>query len=162
MEEVKTETSVTATGKTLEDLQKNPLYGQITPKMQQFVSMFCTNGYKLVPAVMSAYACRDLRSAESQGRNLLRNWKIRRLISFMGDYSMDGAFVTRKEICALISERLRDPKTPAVMFYKLWEMLKEVRGDVHPASQPDILTKAQESDVDALVRDLEAKARAKK
>lgn len=158
MEEAKTE----STGKTLEDLQKNPLYGQITPKMQTFVSMFCTNGYKLVPAVMSAYTCKDLRSAESQGRNLLRNWKIRRLISFMGDYSMDGAFVTRKEICALISDRLRDPKTPAVMFYKLWEMLKEVRGGIHPAAQRDLLSPAEEKDVDALVRDLEAKARAKK
>lgn len=139
--------------KTVEDLKNHPLYCQLTAKMQKFVVEFVTNEYKLVAAVNSAYTCKSEKNAEAQGRNLLRNWKVRKLVSFMGDYSLDGAVVTRKEAIALISDRLRDKATPAQWFCKLYEMFMILRGDFSTEKLPeDEITR-----VDELVRVLETR-----
>jgi hypothetical protein len=143
--------------KTIDDLKAHPLYAICTPKQQKFICSFVENKYRLVEAVKSAYNCKSDYTAEQQGRNLLRNWKVRKLVSFMGDYSMDSAIVTRKEAAALISERLRDKTLPPQWFCRLWDMLQEVRGNTGWKSSP--IDKADASDIDRLVQQAEEAAK---
>jgi hypothetical protein len=140
--------------KTVEDLKNHPLYCQLTTKMQKFVSTFVTNGYNLLDAVKAAYNSKSDKSAEAHGRNMLRNWKVRSLVSFMGDYSLEGAVLTRREAIAIVSDRLRDKETPAQWFCKLYDILKELRGSF---TTEDPLPEEEASDVNKLVRDLEAR-----
>jgi hypothetical protein len=114
---------------TIDDLRLHPLFFQLTAKQREFLMEFVTNGYKVNAAVMKAYPrMASETNANSHGRKLLRNWKMRRLVTFMGDYKLEGMVATKEEVAQLLTERIRDKATPAQWFLEIYRELAYLSG----------------------------------
>src|SRR5579884_2042227 len=120
----------------LEELKNHNLFTQLTEKQQRFVQEFCTNGFQLVPAVNAAYTCKNDRTAYCHGKNLLRKWKIRTLVGFMG-FAIEGSRVTRAEALYLLSQRLRNPNTPTGYMLAVYRELAVLNDWKMPAYSRD-------------------------
>lgn len=112
----------------LERLRAHPLFGALPNKRQCFVVSFIENGGRAMRAVKTHYNCKDDRSADQIARTLLRDWKIRRILSWWGVYSLDGILVGRSEAIQLLSDRMRDPETDAKTFLSMLDRLETLIG----------------------------------
>lgn len=151
----------------IKKMMANPAWEQLTPRQQQFVKLYVTNGGNKMAAVKAVYDHSDERSAESAANKLLRNEAIKKLIKIALGKTFAPGRIDKAEFLVLLAERLRDKGTPVPSWIKLAEMQFVMRGWKLPSSlreqQKEQKSEQGQTDasedqlrnVDALVRQME-------
>jgi len=118
-------------------MMANPAWEQLTPRQQQFVKLYVTNGGNKMQAVQAVYNHSDERSAESAANKLLRNEAIKKLIRVALGKTFAPGRIDKGEFLVLLAERLRDKNTAAATWIKLAEMQFVMRGWKLPSPLKD-------------------------
>jgi hypothetical protein len=135
----------------------DPLWVQLTDKMQVFVRVFIETR-NMGKAASVAYKCESIKSARHKAKGILRNWKVRAILSQLCGYEVKGANLSRDEILSLISDRLRTT-TEGGSFQRLlttYLMLTgQLKRDKAGRFEADDSTSTPELDIDDVVKQME-------
>lgn len=136
-----------------ERMHAHALWSQLTTKQQNFVTLF-VDTRDATKAALGSYKCSNNKSAEQLGRVQLRNWKIRKMVAYMGGYDIEGSLVSRSEVLTLISDKLRSQGIEDDNFVKLLNIYTEMIG-WQPRNRRGKATIDLPEDIDVTVRKIE-------
>ena len=148
----------------LEVIKEHPYFKLLTEKQKAFVIAYCgTNGSNRLEAVRQAYGP-NTKGVDAVANKLLRHPSIRYLLSLYFGQSLDLGVMTKTELAALVSKRLRDPDLEAADFHKLASVLMTLKFKPQRSSKSDEDNQTDEdeseTDLAVLVRKIEAEQRA--
>lgn len=110
---------------TIEQLQTHPLWHQATERQRVFILKYIETSNR-VEAAFAAFKVRGHKGADSMANRALRQFVVRKLLAVYYGYDLQGSTMTKSELKAHLSNRLRDPDLPPAVFSRLASLYAEV------------------------------------
>lgn len=122
---------------TIEEIQAHPLYIQLTPKQQAFVTAYISTQDGISSIRAAGYGCQLDKTADMMARKNLKHPLIKQLIASALGYESTGGMLSKKDVLLLMSEHLRTTKDTTT-FARLSLLFADIQGWVNKNETPDI------------------------
>lgn len=114
--------------RSVEGIQKHPLFKHLTDKQQKFLVTFLTSNGNKVESAKAAYNSKNENAAKVMAAKTLNNPKVRSLLSIYDDYEESVGTLDKKQLLEILSSRIRGSKGNESSFVKLVELFVDMQG----------------------------------
>jgi hypothetical protein len=121
----------------LEEVKAHPLFDQLTPLQQTFVTHYVETQDLVMSARLAGYNCRDDKRFELMARKNLKNASIKKLVSIGLKYDPIGGLITKPEALMLLSDQIHKAEN-STMFYRLMSLYADLKKWTSPKPDLDI------------------------
>lgn len=122
---------------SLEDVKGHPLFVQLTPRQQAFVTHYCETQDKVAAIRAAGYQCKSDQTADMMARKNLKHAVIKQLVAIGLGYEPTGGILSKKEVLLLMSDRLRENPNATVFSRLIW-LFSQLRGWTNANDVPDL------------------------